>query len=84
MHNLGIQQLYEKIRDRRIMGKVATIVGVHRNTVRNQFTGLTPLDPDMVEAAAQVLAEDLLQEQEAKQEIETILAQNAPLLAGLD
>lgn len=82
MHNLGIQQLYEKIRDRRIMGKVATMVGVHRNTVRNQFTGVTPLDPDMVEAATQVLAEAVQQEQDVKMEIETILEQNAPLLAG--
>lgn len=84
MHNLGIQQLYEKIRDRRIMGRVALVVGVHRNTVRNQFTGVTPLDPEMVEAATQVLAEVVQQEQEAQQEIESILEEHAPLLAGLD
>ena len=84
MNNNAIQQLYKKISGARKVSRVAEIADTHRNTVRNQFTGVSPLDPEMLEAATKVLEEMVLQEQETKKEIEQILAENAPLLAGLD
>lgn len=84
MHKMEIEQLYEKIRVRRVIGRIAEKVGIHRNTVRNQFKGVSPLDPSVVDAATKVLAEVANEEMQAQQEIDNILKENAPLLAGLE
>lgn len=82
MHNdmdkIVIEQLYEKIKNSRKIGYLAKLADRHRNTVRNQLTGLTPLEPSMLEAATGVLAEVLKEEED----MANILKQNAPLLAA--
>lgn len=84
MNNKSIIQLYRELSHKRKIGVVAEKVGMHRNTVRNQLKGASPLDPKMLEVATEVFADMQEEEREAQLEIEGILEQNAALMAGLD
>ena len=84
MQQLTIAQLLAKIRKSRLIGKVAEKAGRHRNTVSKQVRGLAILEPEVVVAATKTLEEEQQEKLERNAEIQRILEDTAPLLAGLD